>query len=164
MSIVPRTLVLALVALASGIWAGNAQAQKAALVENIDEPGRNPYQASVIFNQDPTNCTQFVCTADFPAVPAGKRLVITYASALYGLTSGGSAPNVALTIDGNIFGTRALLPVPQPDGFNTYIVGSPITFYVDAGHQPTLLLGGQFVSPVSISAQASVSGYLVSAP
>jgi hypothetical protein len=128
---------------------------------DVDQPGKHPYQASVIFNQDATNCTSFVCTANFPAVPAGYRLVITNASALYGLTPGGAAPNVALVINGNIFGARFLLPLPQPDGFDTYIVSSPVTFYVEAGDQPSLLLGGQFVSPVSISAEAAISGYLV---
>src|SRR4051794_29276855 len=55
------------------------------------EPSSNqPYQKTIFFNQDPTTCTQFVCAVSFDRVPARKRLVITYASAQWGLTAGGN--------------------------------------------------------------------------
>jgi hypothetical protein len=56
------------------------------VVQNADEPGRNPYQDSQTFNQTTQDgCTQFVCTLKFTPVPSGKRLVVTYASATYSL-------------------------------------------------------------------------------
>ncbi len=56
-------------------WASPAVAQtRAALVQSIDEPGRNPYQET----QSNTTCRgTTVCGFNFAAVPAGKRLVLT---------------------------------------------------------------------------------------
>jgi hypothetical protein len=53
-----------------------AQAVRAALVRNQDEPGRNPY-----FESRDVNCTAQGCVAGFSAVPAGQRLVLTFISA-----------------------------------------------------------------------------------
>jgi hypothetical protein len=123
---------------------------------------RTPYQQTDFFNQTAQTCTQFVCTASFPAVPAGKRLVVTYASARYALSSGGTAPSVRLT-DGNSpsNGTSILLPAPVNIGFDSWLAAGPVTFYVEAGQAPTLTLGGQFVQPVSNTAEVAISGYLV---
>ena len=43
----------------------------------VSSPATQPYQETIRFNQSETTCTQFVCLVDFPAVPAGKRLVVT---------------------------------------------------------------------------------------
>src|SRR5215475_13967952 len=51
---------------------------RAALVKNIDEQGRTPYQSSQSCNT-PGNT---VCSADLTPVPAGKRLVIQHVSGL----------------------------------------------------------------------------------
>lgn len=118
----------------------------------------DPYQKTVTFNQGPNTCTQFVCEVNFPAVPAGKRLVITYASAQYGLSSGGTGARVRLSTSGS----EISLPAPVRIGFDTYVASAPVTFYVNAGQAPTLSLGGQFTSG-SLTATASVVGYLVSA-
>lgn len=67
--------------------AGLAAAQtRPALVRNVDEPGRNPYQSFISFNEAaPSSDNSYfcqhspdppVCFLQFPAVPAGKRLVI----------------------------------------------------------------------------------------
>jgi hypothetical protein len=50
-----------------------AQAVRAALVSNVDEPGRVPYQ----FGRDFLDCNPGNCLVQFPPVPPGKRLVIT---------------------------------------------------------------------------------------
>lgn len=49
---------------------------RAALVKNIDEPGRTPYQSS----QSCSTPGNTVCGADMMPVPAGKRLVIQHLS------------------------------------------------------------------------------------
>ena len=125
----------------------------------------DPYEHSDFFNQGPDTCTQFVCAVRFPAVPAGKRLVITYASARWRLTAGGLSPSASLGINGNvgINDPQILLPAPAPISPDNYIASGPVTYYVDAGDQPTLSLGGQFVIPTSNTAFASVVGYLVDA-
>ena len=123
---------------------------------------RTPYQQRNLFNQTAQTCTQFVCTATFPTVPAGKRLVVTYASARYALTAGGTAPSVRLT-DGTSSGASILLPAPVNIGFDSWLAASPVTLYVEAGQTPALELGGQFVQPVSNTAEVAISGYLVPA-
>jgi hypothetical protein len=50
-------------------------------VQNVNEPGLNPYQHFVTFNQSSAYCYNFACTVELPAVPEGRRLVITYAMA-----------------------------------------------------------------------------------
>jgi len=50
---------------------------KAALVENIDEPGRNPYSSTVAVNPGKCGVSSTGCVLFFVAVPAGKRLVVT---------------------------------------------------------------------------------------
>ncbi|HET9442614.1 MAG TPA: hypothetical protein VFO65_04780 [Acidimicrobiales bacterium] len=123
---------------------------------------RAPYQHSFLFNQSDQTCTQFVCKASFPAVPAGQRLVVTYASARFALTSGGVSANVALSVNGAT-SPSILLPAPVRIGFDSYVAAGPVSFYVGPGQTPTLELGGQFVLPVSNTAEVSLVGYLVPA-
>lgn len=124
---------------------------------------QEPYEHTVFFNQTATTCTQFVCEVSFPAVPTGKRLVLTYASAEYGLTTGGTGANVSLGVNGNgINDPQIELPAPQPRGFDIYIASGPVSFYAEAGDVPTLSLGGQHIN-TSTTAHASVVGYLVDA-
>ena len=126
----------------------------------VSSPATQPYQETIHFNQSATTCTQFVCLVDFPAVPAGKRLVVTYVSARYGLSPGGTGANVELGINGSFSEPSILLPA-QRTGFDTHLASGPVTFYVDAGDEPTLGLNGQFVQPASLTASASIVGYLV---
>ncbi len=85
----PASLALSLAA-ALLPWASPAVAQtRAALVQSIDEPGRNPYQET----QSNTTCRgTTVCGFNFAAVPAGKRLVLTNISG-YVDTGAGALPN-----------------------------------------------------------------------
>lgn len=60
---------------------------RAALVKNVDEPGRTPYEVYVEFSvfRCSFNCTNFtdfdpVFLFDAPAVPAGKRLIVEHVS------------------------------------------------------------------------------------
>lgn len=123
---------------------------------------RAPYVHSLLFNQTASTCTNFVCTASFPAIPAGQRLVVTYASARYALSSGGTAPSVRLSANG-LSEKSILMPAPVRIGFDSYVAASPLTFYVEAGQTPRLELGGQFVQPVSNTAEVAITGYLVPA-
>ncbi len=128
----------------------------------VSSPATQPYQETIHFNQGPTTCTQFVCDVDFPAVPAGKRLVVTFVSARYGLSPGGTLASVELGINGSFSEPSILLPAERL-GFDTYLASGSVTFYVEAGDQPTLGLLGQFVQPASLTATASIVGHLVPA-
>ena len=125
---------------------------------------RDPYQKSVFFNQTATTCTNFVCEVAFDAVPVGKRLVITYASARWALTAGGTNATVVLGVNGN--GTedpQILLPAGVATSPTSFVAAGPVTFYAEAGDVPTLSLQGQFTQPVSNTAQAGIVGYFVPA-
>jgi hypothetical protein len=104
-----------------------------------------------------------VCQVSFPSVPRGKRLVITYASARYSLSSGGTDADVEVGVNGNVSDEPSiLLPAPVRTGFDTYVASGPVTFYAEAGDVPTMLLEGVYVQPASNTATASIVGYLVS--
>jgi hypothetical protein len=141
-----------------------AYAQKPALVRNVDEPGRSPYQQVLLFNQSTQVCTNYVCTLWFNPVPAGYRLVVTHVSARFRLADNGSEAYTTLGYDGNL-ASDIVLPAPSFIGYNYYVVSSPVTFYVEPGSSPTLSLSGNRVDASgSYSAQASIVGYLVAIP
>ncbi|MFN2544172.1 MAG: hypothetical protein ABR600_06320 [Actinomycetota bacterium] len=124
---------------------------------DVNQPGRLVYQQSELFSQDPNVCTNFVCSFTFDPVPAGHRLVITYASAQFKLADGGKEPSVELT-SGDDF---ILLPPAAPLAFDKYLSAGQVTFFVGPGQAPTMELQGQFIQPVSNTAEISISGYLV---
>jgi hypothetical protein len=82
-------------------------------------------------------------------------------------TAGGGRALVSLIADGNIFGNSLLLPVPTPltGVVGEYVVSSPVTYYIEPGSTPGLLLQG---SPVAndghYGAQVTIVGYLVAIP
>jgi hypothetical protein len=139
-----------------------ALAQKPVLVQSLDEPARSPYQQAIIFNQGASTCTAFVCLVSLPAIPAGKRLQVTYVSYLYGAPSGNA--RVSIKPDNGPFTQGAYLPLPQSNGANVYAGGSPVTLYVEAGNNPTVSLEGLNVASSSTSAQVMVVGHLISVP
>lgn len=128
------------------------------------EADQVPYQHTVFFNQTPDTCTQFVCKVNFPTVPTGKRLVVTYASAQWSLTSGGNFATATVGVNSN--GTdqpQILLPAAVLSGFTSWVAAGPVTFYAEAGDVPTISLGGQFVQPVSSTATVAIVGHLIDA-
>jgi hypothetical protein len=155
--------LLVLAAAFNHLLPATAHAQKPALVRNVDEPGRTPYQHSIGLVESNSTCSQFLCSVSFPAVPAGYRLVVTHASASYGLVSGAGRANVFLGADGDIFNNTLMLPVPVNDGANYYIVSSPVTYFVEPGSTPYLFLGGNGIA-TNQSATATIVGYLVAIP
>jgi hypothetical protein len=85
------TAALAVTGILISIVGGKAIAQiRAALVKNVDEPGRAPYQQMIEFNSGAPACplSQF-CLLTFSPVPAGKRLIVERATALIGVVSPG---------------------------------------------------------------------------
>lgn len=161
-----RAWHLVAIALLAAALALEAVAQpKPALVKGIDDPGRDPYQESVTTVIDAVSCgAQFkTCVATFQPVPAGKRLVVTHATAFIPLTA--SPPQTARAVlrVPTIF---LWLPVLQPTGPGSpvFISSSPVTFYAEAGISPTMHIEvsqgvdgtGQFI--------ATIAGYYLTVP
>jgi hypothetical protein len=72
---VPFAAIAVVLALTCGVAVAQT---RPAIVKNVDEPGRIPYQQFVSATPGPASaCGLNFCTWFFPNVPAGKRLVIT---------------------------------------------------------------------------------------
>ena len=155
----PHIPVLRLVLAVVGVLACSAAgAQKAALVQEVFGPGVTPYQSNQLYNPTASICpNQFYCQIAFPAVPAGKRLVVTHASATYSMNAGASEAGVS--IGANLFDTMDL-PAPVFVGNNRYVTSSPITYYFEQGATPYLFITGSSVI-TSNTGHASLVGYLV---
>lgn len=149
--------VMAVVGLVS---AGAAAAQRAALVEEIYAPGRQVYQYNLGINPSGTYCpNQFYCEITFPAVPAGKRLVVTYVSVQFSLT--GSVTSATGSIGTSVFDSMVFQPAVGI-GVNRFVAAGPVTYYFESGQRPVVQFAGSSVL-TSNSAFASVVGYLVAA-
>jgi len=84
-----------------------------------------PYQAMASI-PDSATCPSAQCILNFPAVPRGKRLVITSVSAQLGPASN------QLVLEGN--GVAYFVPKSHPDlGY----LAVPVTVYLSAGSAPT---------------------------
>lgn len=120
--------------------------------------GRAPYQQSV---RGTPACTIDGCTATFAPVPAGKRLVVTHASAAFGVPSGtlgfviltSSAPQSA----------SLFLPLPQNPAPFGLIASSPVTYYVEEGTTPLVVLAGIGLAFAGNST-VTIVGHLIDAP
>lgn len=145
-------LVLALVPVSAAF----AQ-PKPAQVKDIDQPGRAKYQETLSHScQDSSTCYFF-----FSAVPAGKRLVVTWVSANYVLNPSGDSWAVLFLDDAS--GVEVYLaPLPAPSAGTFRIINSPAMMYVEAGNSPSveLLSSTLFGS----SAKVTLVGYYISVP
>lgn len=109
-----QTLPVALALAAAALCAPPVLAQtRAAFVQSVDEPGRNPYQQS-LSNVSCRGTT--ICSFDFAVVPAGKRLVLTNISG-YVDTAAGTLPSgfVSSGFGGNEYATLAFTGVRGPN-------------------------------------------------
>ena len=150
-------------AVVSGITAGPAiaAAVKAALIQNVDEPGRTPYSARVSCNGAAGSGGSCFASASAP-VPAGYRLVIEYVSA--GWNSPGTFLELVLgSLDaGNAFSPVAYLPptlLPSTGGNNGYVANQSLRAYVEAGSTPSVSIAQNTSGVVFLDGY--VSGYLV---
>ena len=123
-------------------------------VQNRDEPGRNPYQEAA-----GTACTPSECVAEFPAVPAGHRLVVTFVSAFIQPSPAGVHGTLA------IHGKGDVASFPVTPGSAAASAAQPMTFYFEAGDVPEVKLEAPVIDLTLLSAAfASMTGYLVTLP
>jgi hypothetical protein len=162
--------LLAFTAAFTAIVSVPAHAQKPALVQNIDEKGRNPYQQSIQFTptsiatgSTPCFTGQNTCEIFFKPVPAGYRLVVSQVTAAYAAAVAGDIGHLAVlsTVTSTttpVVGDIYVLPSPAVSA-GIYTLSVPVTFYVEPGLTPFLdLTNVQFGNN---TVTVSISGYLV---
>jgi hypothetical protein len=133
----------------AGITAGPAIAQaiKAALVKNVDEPGRQAYQIELF-------CTGAGgCSTTGAAIPANRRLVAKYLSVEVYNTSSKPSASVRSTNP-----TPFALPDFYQRGPNDFAATQPLTMYYDSGQTPVLGCQG---TGANVTCDALLVGYLV---
>ena len=160
-SIDPAQLPLPVKATQSGPWTVNlgpdahvSIAGQPITVKNLDEKGRNPYQQS-----GATGCNgSGLCDFAFPAVPAGKRLVIEHVSANVNPNPGvgvngtfleGAGGFTVFSLPGTSMATPELIAVNQT-----------VLAYFDAGQTPFYRVAWSTSSNPG-AFQVTISGYLV---
>jgi hypothetical protein len=94
------------------------------------------------------------CIVTFSAVPAGKRLVITYASVRF---SDNGIRIAYVFFPGGFFP----LPAPVAVGSGNLITAGPVTAYFEPGQTPVIRID---TLPAGTSVNAFLSGYFVSLP
>lgn len=159
------TLRLAALALVIACCAPLASAQpKPALTQDRDEQGRNPYQQLIQLTQNTTNCGALLslCSVSFDVVPAGKRLVVTFASVVFHTDPASSNP-LAYVGPTQIPTFSVTLPLPQARGGTRHVTNGPVLFFVEAGAYPYVIVQA---SPLTdgLTVSAAISGYYVSVP
>jgi len=140
---------LALLALLGHFYAKPLLAQvRAALISNIDEPGRIPYTAALPISINAGG--NFAATA--PAVPQNKRLVITFVSGDFGGASSGNLTplNDLLFYAGSTLRGVALIHENQ--------VSQSTQIYFNAGEIPVAV---SLASNNFTGAHVVLSGYLL---
>jgi hypothetical protein len=155
-------------AVISEITPSRVRAAIATLVQNVDEPGRNPYQELAgfgfgsgisCFAGPPPSC---LVDIKFPPPPAGKRLVALR-------ISGEIITNTGVAIGESILGgtnnALAFIPVgfqSQSASETLFQFSQELLTYFDAGTRPDY---GVFLDgATSGKGQVILSGYLVSVP
>jgi hypothetical protein len=128
---------------------------RAALVKNVDEAGRMPYQQMLNFNTLPPDCplTKF-CVVSFAAVPAGKRLVVQANFWALGDSTTINVGNVAI-LQPDFSPSTSFL-----DG-RFWAADRKVRVYYEAGQTPKLKISASGV--FSLVGNASLHGYLIDA-
>jgi hypothetical protein len=163
-------LVLSLLvatAMLGAVGAAPAIAQtRSALVKNVDEPGRVPYQHAVDFQGSECTTPSF-CIVEFPVVPAGKRLVVENIT-IYVSVAGGGVPNLLafgdfyVTNQGNRY---VIAPIFTPSvsilGSTFHALDRAVRVYYEPGETPKVKIGAS--GSFSFTCNMSLHGYLIDA-
>lgn len=147
---------LALLAVLGKFYAQPVMAQvRAALVQDVDQPARAPFQAVV-----PVNINNFNYTS--VSIPTGKRLVVDFVS-LDGATQSSGAytqPIILLnsSVAGNPSATYYISAAQSTIAAGQFYQMQPVTIYADS-----LSVGPAFAgfSPSFMSFNVIISGHLI---
>jgi hypothetical protein len=146
-----------------GLWSSPKlmAAIKAALVQNVDEPGRNPYQETKLLT---CSAGSSFCSGDYGPVPVGKRLVVTNVSGRVELAVAGSGIQVDFSNQNGL--DIPLLAISQgPGGFGAErrVVNQTVMAYFEPGGTPAIFVQNNGVLPVG-SPTFSITGYYITLP
>jgi hypothetical protein len=147
---------LAMLGLAGHFFEKPLLAAVSALVKNIDERGRNPYiQSITCFTATLNNCTAF-----FPPVPAGMRLVVEH------INISVDTPTALSNVD--LSGNASIIEYPflQQQGTDLggnmiYIANQLMLTYYEAGQTPEISIFTKAGGFQFISSGITLTGYLV---
>jgi len=120
---------------------------------SIDDPGRTPYQS--FLNK---NCAGEQCIFNFPAVPAGHRLVIQHVSSGE-LVFSGTPTGIQISVSGHGFAQSGFL---APFAGQLSLFDQSVLYYFDSGEKPSVFvgpIGTTFLAP--FAQQLMLSGYLI---
>jgi hypothetical protein len=132
----------------SGTWTVNVNPMGTPVpVRDIDEPGRSPYMATRTANSN---------NLVFPAVPAGKRLVIEHISYFARFGSAGLQRMLLFASNNQDLMEFQITPIQDGSNYDT-VINQPVRAYVDAGFTPVTAVTGINV----VSSRATISGYLI---
>jgi hypothetical protein len=132
---------------------------RAALVQNIDEPGRSPYTLEIDCDTSGNTITNICFGTSRTAVPANKRFVVQYVNGTVSISNGG------LFADGFLFvnnGSTLYLDehlVGNAGGFSTYTINMPVVAYFEAGQTPSGEIFG--TAGNAPNAVVTLTGYLI---
>lgn len=141
---------------------------RAALTQNIDEPGRNPYQESYFSYLNDCAAASKFCNFNFSVVPAGKRLVITHVSAYVDIQNG-QLPNC--NIQSNFGGSQYAVAFftgvrgPTSTGSTRIFINQDLQMYLGPGETPHAFCGLVSTSDTFAGAgNMELSGYFIQNP
>jgi hypothetical protein len=150
---------LALFAVLGKFYATPVMAQvRAALVQDVDQPARAPFQATVPININNFNFTPV-------SIPSGKRLVIDYVSMSGAAQTSGADVQPIIILSSSVAGSSNALYYIAPQQSTTvpgqYYHTQPATIYADS-----LSVGPAFAgfTPTFMSFNVVISGHLISVP
>ena len=127
---------------------------------NVTDPGRIAYQSTVT----PTACSgNSQCFSDFPAVPAGHRLVIQHIGGFVVLTAQPTSTDVYIQDNtiGTTFGAFFVPSNPLPSGFES-LFDQAVLGYVDAGDFAIVAVDVQGNSVFNTGTQeVTLTGYVL---
>jgi len=136
---------------------------KAALVQNVDEPGRSPYSSASNFTN--SSCSGVLCVIRFTPVPAGKRLVVTNLTGQINVGAPGVVSFLILDAPASALSTHSTALIPTTllagtvNGSNRLGVTATLLAFFSAGDEPA----ASVLATTGISQEGllTLSGYLV---
>ena len=155
----------AVLAMVVGVFSAGpaiAQAVRAALVSNVDEPGRVPYE----FQHD-CEFVGTICRVPLPLVQTGKRLVTTHVSGFFDVTLPPGTLATALYFDGNLdrLTTQGIHAIPVTFqgmgsfGDSFFVFDQSILGFTGAGQTAELRV--ELGTIASTFVRVTVTGYLL---
>lgn len=123
--------------------------------QDVDSPGRSPYYQTVTCYSESTN----QCSAQFPVVPANKRLVVQYIAS--SIDTPTPLINVELVANASFISILHTLQGTDASGSNIYIASQPMLYYFEAGQQPIFVMNAKAGGFEFMSGSVTLTGYLV---